>query len=104
MRSLHFAKTTLHFPKLQGETGSQQTASSATQSVSTSAPFASLGTIARIRHLTSCSHHDALEFPGGQIVLLTRLRPGQVAAVLQLPAVPAKHGHLEEESLADLIA
>src|SRR6516225_4666273 len=58
---------------------------------------ASLGTIARIRHLTSCSHHDALEFPGGQIVLLTRLRPGQVAAVLQLPAVPAKHGHLEEE-------
>jgi len=34
LRSLHFAKTTLHFPKLQGETGSQQTASSATQSVS----------------------------------------------------------------------
>jgi hypothetical protein len=34
------------------------------------------------------SHHDALEFPGGQIVLLTRLRPGQVATVLQLPASP----------------
>ena len=33
-------------------------------------------------------HHDALEFPGGQIVLLTRLRPGQVATVLQLPASP----------------
>jgi hypothetical protein len=31
-------------------------------------------------------HHDALEFPGGQILLLTRLRPGQVATVLQLPA------------------
>jgi hypothetical protein len=42
------------------------------------------------------AHHDALEFPGGQIVLLTRLRPGQVATVLQLPA-PAKHGHPEEE-------
>jgi hypothetical protein len=33
-------------------------------------------------------HRDALEFPGGQIVLLTRLHPGQVAMVLQLPASP----------------
>jgi hypothetical protein len=33
-------------------------------------------------------HHDALEFPGGQIVLLTRLQPGQVATVLQLPTSP----------------
>jgi hypothetical protein len=32
------------------------------------------------------SHHDALEFPGGQIVLLSRLVPGQHATVLQLPA------------------
>ena len=31
-------------------------------------------------------HHDALEFPNGQIVLLTRLRAGQAATVLQLPA------------------
>ena len=31
-------------------------------------------------------HHDALEFPGGQVVLLTRLVPGQCALVLQLPA------------------
>jgi hypothetical protein len=31
-------------------------------------------------------HHDALEFPGGQIVLVTRLSPGQRATVLQLPA------------------
>ena len=30
--SLHFVKITLHFPKLQGETGSQQTASTTTQS------------------------------------------------------------------------
>jgi hypothetical protein len=30
-------------------------------------------------------HHDALEFPGGQIVMVTRLMPGQRAAVLQLP-------------------
>jgi hypothetical protein len=31
-------------------------------------------------------HHDALEFPDGQIVLLTRLCEGQRASVLQLPA------------------
>ena len=33
-----------------------------------------------------CTHHDAIEFPDGQVVLLTHLRPGQHASVLQLPA------------------
>jgi hypothetical protein len=33
-------------------------------------------------------HHDALEFPDGRIVLLTLLREGQKATVLQLPARP----------------
>jgi hypothetical protein len=33
-------------------------------------------------------HHDALEFPGGQIVLLRNLCQGQEATVLQLPAAP----------------
>jgi hypothetical protein len=32
------------------------------------------------------THHDALEFPDGQVVLLTHLREGQRATVLQLPA------------------
>lgn len=31
------------------------------------------------------THHDALEFPDGKIVLLTLLREGQKATVLQLP-------------------
>jgi hypothetical protein len=31
-------------------------------------------------------HHDALEFPDGRIVLLTRLSEGREATVLQLPA------------------
>jgi hypothetical protein len=31
-------------------------------------------------------HHDALEFPDGETVLLTRLCEGQHATVLQLPA------------------
>jgi hypothetical protein len=44
-------------------------------------------------------HHDALEFPGGQIVLVTRLVPGQTATVLQLPAsaVPRNQGNAEAQ-------
>ena len=35
------------------------------------------------------THHDALEFPDGQIVRLTDVVEGQEATVLQLPAQPA---------------
>jgi hypothetical protein len=34
------------------------------------------------------AHHDALEFPDGEVVLLTLLCEGQQATVLQLPAEP----------------
>jgi hypothetical protein len=34
------------------------------------------------------THHDAIEFPNGQTVLVTRLRAGQRATVLQLPVHP----------------
>jgi hypothetical protein len=37
------------------------------------------------------SHHDALEFPNGKIVLVTRLCLGQKATVLQLPAAAKEH-------------
>lgn len=40
-------------------------------------------------------HHDALEFPGGQIVMVTRLLPGQPATVLQLPAAAHDRGNAE---------
>jgi hypothetical protein len=33
-------------------------------------------------------HHDALEFPDGQVMLLTTVAVGQRATVLQLPARP----------------
>jgi len=45
--------------------------------------------VARFREVNMESlheHHDALEFPNGQVVLLTRLVEGQIASVLQLPA------------------
>jgi hypothetical protein len=44
--------------------------------------------VARFRQVNPHSptqHHDALEFPGGETVLVTRLLPGQRATVLQLP-------------------
>jgi hypothetical protein len=34
----------------------------------------------------SMTHHDALEFPDGEVVLLTLLKERQAARVLQLPA------------------
>ena len=45
--------------------------------------------LARFRQVNMeqpCVHHDALEFPDGKIVLVTRLREGQQATVLQMPA------------------
>jgi hypothetical protein len=40
----------------------------------------------RINQREQSAHHDALEFPDGQILLLTYLYEGQRATVLQLPA------------------
>ena len=45
--------------------------------------------LARFRQVNvdqPCVHHDALEFADGKVVLVTRLREGQRATVLQLPA------------------
>jgi len=47
--------------------------------------------VARFRRINvgkSNVHHDALEFPDGETVLLARLCEGQHATVLQLPASP----------------
>jgi hypothetical protein len=45
-------------------------------------------------------HHDALEFPGGQTVMVTRLLPGQHATVLQLPASAHDREHGKEAEQA----
>ncbi len=47
--------------------------------------------LARFRQLdkdTKFTHHDALEFPDGEVVKLTCLQENQYATVLQLPAKP----------------
>jgi hypothetical protein len=45
-------------------------------------------------------HHDALEFPDGQLVLLTDLCEGQEATVLQLPARPTTAAEDEAQKRA----
>jgi hypothetical protein len=49
-------------------------------------------------------HHDALEFPDGQIVLLTNLCQGQEATVLQLPAAPRTAEEAEEQKRVAVVA
>ena len=49
-------------------------------------------------------HHDALEFPSGQIVLLTCLCQGQHAIVLQLPNAPRTEEEAEEQKRVAVVA
>jgi hypothetical protein len=49
------------------------------------------------------SHRDALEFPNGKVVLLTRLAKGQHAKVLQLPASAHPIEEPEGQSLTSLV-
>ena len=61
-----------------------------------------VGRVARFRRVNPDSpyeHHDALEFPSGEVVLLARLRPGQHARVLQMPVAPAKPGRAPRHAL-----
>jgi hypothetical protein len=51
--------------------------------------------VARFRHINEdrpSSHHDALEFPDADTLLVTRLSEGQHATVLQLPASRPSNG------------
>jgi hypothetical protein len=52
---------------------------------------ASMARFRRINEGCRTMHHDAIELPGGQVVLLTALREGQWATVIQLPAVQGPH-------------
>ena len=42
----------------------------------------------QVNKTVPCTQHDALELPGGQIVMLPHLAEGQSARILQLPAQP----------------
>src|SRR5712691_38602 len=63
--------------------------------------------VARFRQINMDNpntHHDALEFPNGQIVLLNRLCEGQHATVLQLPAVPRIVSEAKEQKRDSRVA
>jgi hypothetical protein len=63
------------------------------------------GKLVRFRQLNPHDryvHHDAIEFPDGRTVLLTKLKSGQRARVVQLPvqrlpAAPARSGGVTAE-------
>ena len=48
-------------------------------------------------------HHDALEFPNGETVLLATLSEGQHATVLQLPAQPKTPAEAEAQTRVNLV-
>jgi hypothetical protein len=50
------------------------------------------------------THHDAVEFPDGKVVLLTRLPEGQEATVLQLPAEPRMAEGVDEQKRLPITA
>jgi hypothetical protein len=63
--------------------------------------------LARFRQINmhnAVTHHDALEFTDGQVVLVTRLCEGQRATVLQLPATahPAPVEHEPQQRPAEM--
>jgi hypothetical protein len=65
------------------------------------------GRVARFRQANverHDTHHDALEFADGTVVLLTCLRPGQRATILQLPPTtrPSHEHAAEADQLADV--
>ena len=63
--------------------------------------------VARFREINAdcpCAHHDALEFPDGQVIPVTRLCAGQHATVLQLPAAPRTAEEAEEQKRVAVVA
>jgi hypothetical protein len=50
------------------------------------------------------THHDALEFPDGRIVLLTQLCGGQEATVLQLPVQPTTTAEADVKKRVDNVS
>jgi hypothetical protein len=50
------------------------------------------------------THHDALEFANGEIVLLTRMIEGQQATVLQLPASAELEAEVTHDEVGETFA
>lgn len=62
--------------------------------------------LARFRQLNKLEpmrHHDALEFPNGELAMLTALQVNQMATVLQLPAAPKTEAEAAEQKRAEFV-
>jgi hypothetical protein len=63
-------------------------------------------TVARFRQINKDqerTHHDALELPDGETILLTLLAVGQRATVLQLPAEPKNETEAKEQERLEIV-
>lgn len=52
----------------------------------------------------ACTHHDQLELPDGSTVMLTQLKVGQTATILQLPATPQTEAEADEQRRVEVVA
>jgi hypothetical protein len=50
------------------------------------------------------THHDALELPNGEVLLLHSLKVGQTATVLQLPAAPQTEQEAKAQERLEVVA
>ena len=62
-----------------------------------------VGRFCQIKKDEKYAHHDALELPSGDIVLLNWLKPGQKATVLQLPAAPKTPEEAKEQERLEMV-
>jgi hypothetical protein len=69
----------------------------------TSAAETRVARFTQVRKNIPYAHHDALELPDGQIVMLTIMAPGQTATVLQLPAAPKTEAEAEAQRRVEVV-
>ena len=62
-----------------------------------------VGRFCQIKKDEKYAHHDALELPSGEVVLLNWLRSGQKATVLQLPAAPKTAEEAKEQQRLEFV-
>lgn len=65
--------------------------------------YPSVAKFSQVNKEVKHAHHDQLEFPDGQVLLLTNLSPGQTATVLQLPAAPKTEEEVREQTRAEFV-
>ena len=62
-----------------------------------------VGRFVQIKKDERLTHHDALELPSGEVILLHWLKAGQKATVLQLPAAPKTAEEAKEQQRLEVV-